>query len=339
MSDLPAQQRGGRARAERLSPEERRLIASEAARARWVKEGKEAIPRALYGSIDKPLVIGGLELECYVLEDGRRVLSRAGLLRAIGRRGKAKGGRQYDDEGRLPVFLTADNLKPFITDELVGNSIQIDFVATNGVRAIGYPAELLPQICEVFIDAKEAGVLKANQLPIAEACRILHRGFARVGLLALIDEATGYQEARARNALAEILEEFIAKELRPWVKTFPADYYRELFRLRGWNFPLEADRFRSPILVGKLTNDIVYERLAPGVLDELKRVTPRDEQGRLKHAYHQRLSDNMGHPKLREHLARVVTAMQLSDNWQEFKKNLDKILPKYGKNIELALND
>jgi len=87
-----------------------------------------------------------------------------------------------------------------------------------------------------------AGKLHHQQEHIAEQREILVRGFARVGIIALVDEATGYQEDRARDALAKILEAFIAKELRKWISTFPIDYYKELFRLRGWRFPdLPAD--------------------------------------------------------------------------------------------------
>ncbi len=124
-----------------------------------------------------------------------------------------------------------------------------------------------------------------------------------MGIIALVDEATGYQDLRAKNALAKILEAFIAKELQAWVYTFPEDFYRELFRLRDLEFP--KDTVKKPQYFGHLTNDIVYKRLAPGVLNELKRLTPRDEKGRRKHKYFQMLTSNVGYPKLREHLGSV----------------------------------
>jgi hypothetical protein len=75
------------ARAEKLTPEARSRIASEAARRRWGSP-KEAISRE--GIVD----IGGTKLECYVLDDETRVLARAGFVRAIGRTGKVKGGEE-----------------------------------------------------------------------------------------------------------------------------------------------------------------------------------------------------------------------------------------------------
>jgi hypothetical protein len=170
----------------------------------------------------------------------------------------------------------------------------------------------------VVLAARKQEAFHPQQKHIAERCEILVRGFARVGIIALVDEATGYQADRARDALATILEGFIAKELQPWVRTFPVDYYRELFRLRGLPFP--SDTVRRPQYFGVLTNDIVYKRIAPGVLDELKRVTPRDEEtGRYKHRFFQRLTANTGYPKLREHLGAVVAVMKLSRDYDDFR--------------------
>ena len=162
------------------------------------------------------------------------------------------------------------------------------------------------------------------------------RGFARVGIIALVDEATGYQSERAKNALATILEAFIAKELQPWIQTFPTDYYRELFRLRGLSFPTAS--VKRPQYFGVLTNDIVYKRLAPGVLEELRRVTPRNDDGRPKAKYFQSLTSNTGYPKLREHLGKVVMLMQLSKDYNEFKQRLEQYLPVYSPQLTLALD-
>ena len=148
--------------------------------------------------------------------------------------------------------------------------------------------------------------------------------------------ATPFQEFRARDALSRILEAFIAKELRAWIQTFPADFCEELFRLRGLDFPSES--VKRPQYFGKLTNDIVYRRLAPGVLAKLKEVTPRNDSGRLKHKLFQRLTSNVGYPKLREHLGSVVAIMKLSEDWHDFMQKLDRLHPRYGDTIALPLD-
>ena len=82
-----------------------------------------------------------------------------------------------------------------------------------------------------------------------------------------------------------------------------------------------------PQYFGKLTNNIVYRRLAPGVLDELKRTQEKSPSGRPKHKLFQRLTGNLGYPKLREHLGSVVTIMKLSEDYDDFMKKLDVIHP------------
>jgi P63C domain len=322
--------KGGLARAKALTSEQRQAIARAAVEARWRKAGKLIeMPIATHGSPDRPLRIGDLEIPCYVLSDGRRVLVQRGMLASLDMK-QGTAGRGGGD--RLAKFVATKSLAPFVSKELadmIKNPIR--FQPPTGGVAYGYEATLLADLCDAVLAARKAKALHYQQEHIAEQCEILVRGFARVGIIALVDEATGYQEDRAKNALSKILEAFIAKELRKWVSTFPVDYYKELFRLRGWRFPdLPADQRKRPVLVGKITNDVVYDRIAPGVRRELNRLTPRDEKGRLRHKLFQRLTEDVGHPKLREHLASVTSLMKASDSWEQFKKMLDRALPRYG---------
>jgi hypothetical protein len=317
--------KGGQARAKKLSPERRREIALAAVEARWTKAGKEPIPVATH---DGEIKIGDLSIGCAVLPDGQRVISQRGVGRALGRR---HGGADFKRGGELPIYLGAASLKPFISDELAAVVSKPILYRTGRTSGHGIPASVLPQICDVWLKARDAGALKASQVAIAAKADILVRGLAHTGIIALVDEATGYQDARAKNALVKILEAFIAKELRKWVSTFPVEYYKELFRLRGWHFPeLPADQKKRPILVGKITNDVIYDRLAPGVRQELHRLTPRNEKGRLKNKLFQRLTEEVGHPKLKEHLASVVALMKAADSWPQFNSMLNRALPRYG---------
>jgi len=331
MKDETGKAKGGYARAEALPPERRKEIGRKGAEARW---GTASILKATHGSEDHPLRIGDVEIPCYVLEDGTRVLSLRGVLGGL----SMSLGSAPKGEDRLTTFARGKAISPFVTSELMAMiESPIRFRPTGGgSSAYGYPATVLADICEAVLAARKAGALLKQQEHIAERCELLIRGLARVGIIALVDEATGYQADRAKDALAKILEAFIAKELQPWVQTFPTDYYRELFRLRGLPFPTSS--VKRPQYFGVLTNDIVYKRLAPGVLDELKRVTPRDEEsGRHKSKLFQWLSTNKGYPKLREHLGSIVTIMKLSKNYDEFHQTLDQLHPRFGDTIQLPL--
>jgi hypothetical protein len=246
-------------------------------------------------------------------------------LEALGRHRKANVRKGEGEEG-IPAILQGKALKQFISNELLEKSRPIKFRTPSGSVASGYRAEILPQVCDVYLAARQNNVLPTNQQHVAKKAEILVRGLAHVGIIALVDEATGYQADRARDALATILEAFVAKELRKWVKTFPADFYREMFRLRGLPY---TGSVKKPQYIGHLTNDLVYARLAPGILEELRRVTPRNEKGKLKHRLFQRLTDDVGHPKLREHLASVIALMRAADTWEQFMPMIDRSLKRY----------
>ena len=316
------------ARAASLTKSRRSEIAVKAATSRWSKD----LPKAAYtGDLD----IGGSKMSCAVLEDGTRVLTQSDMMRALGRARQAKGRAFYKGDVNLPAFLTAQNLKPFLSNELYVTSSQIEFALPSGQRAFGYRAEMLPQICEVYLKARDANALKPSQEHVARQADILMRGLASVGIVALVDEATGYQRDRATDALSKILEAFIAKELQPWVKTFPDEFYEQLFRLRGLDFP--KDTVKRPQYFGYLTNDIIYDRIAPGVKEELKKTTPKAISGRHSQHLHRRLTPDLGHPKLREHMASVVTIMKLSNDYSDFHVKLDRLHPKFGETMPLAL--
>lgn len=318
------QRAGGLARARNLTPEQRSEIARRGARSRWNADAQPAIA----GSADSPLTIAGIDIECYVLKDGTRVITQTSFLRAIGR---TRGAGVLNEE--LPPFLRAQSLRPYITDDIIKASRPMMFTLPRGGRAWGFRAELLPVVCELYLKARQEKTLPPNQENIAKQAEILVRGLAQVGIIALVDEATGYQEVRKRDALIRLLETFVDKELQAWVRTFPDDYYREIFRLRGLNYP-EAT-VQRPQYFGKLTNDIVYKRIAPGVLEELKRVQRIGSTGKPKDRLFQRLTTNAGYPKLREHLGSVVTLMKMSDDWESFKRNLDRIHPKFDETIPM----
>jgi len=328
--------KGGAARAAALTPERRSEIAKKAAASRWDGD----LPTATHEGEFK---LGDSVVSCAVLPNGLRVITQATFLRSLGRSRSPKAGTgvlsTVDD---LPFFLQAEVLKPFISEDLAMSTTPIFYRSVTGSKGVGYDARLLPQVAEVYLKLRDATLVNGGKIPtkyahIITASDILMRGLASVGIISLVDEATGFQRDRAKDALERILEEFIAKELRPWVKTFPEDFYSHLFRLRGLKFP--RDTISRPKYFGHLTNDIVYKRLAPKVLEELKRSTPKDSRGRYKQKLFQRLTEDVGHPKLREHLASVITLMKISHNYDQFKHHLDVAHPRYGDNFEVPFDD
>jgi len=131
----------------------------------------EKILKVIAGTPDRPLVIGDIEIPCYVLEDETRVLTQKGFLEAIGR-STTPPGREKSGFDKLPSFLAARNLKPFVDNELVASTKPIRFRAPHGgILLVGYGALLLPKVCCVYLEAKSAGVLSAKQEHIANRCQ------------------------------------------------------------------------------------------------------------------------------------------------------------------------
>jgi len=322
--------RGGKGRADKLSPARRAEIAKLAAESRW----SGTIPRATHTG---KLVIANRIISCAVLETGARLLTQETFLTAIGRAAKAKAGTgSLSLVDGLPPFLAADNLKPFISDELRQSTAPILFRVPKGTRAFGYNALLLPMVCEVYLTARDAGdVITSQQQHIVKACDLLMRGLARVGIIALVDEATGYQDDRAKHELQAILAAYISAELLPWTKRFGDDFFRQIYRLQGWEFrPGTAQR--TPY-VGKLINKYVYEKLPDGVLGELRRRNPAQEDGRRRHKHHQLLTVDTGNVHLDRQITAVTTIMRIADDKTHFEELFERAFPPPNQQLRLPL--
>ncbi len=316
---------GAAARKAALSPERRKQIAKAAGLAS-AKKRSRPILQATHGTADHPLKIGDLEIPCYVLEDGTRVLTQTGILSAMEL--PDKGGSE--GRTRLARFFDGKAFTRYISDDLAESTNQpIRFRTTSGAIAYGFPAELLVHLCETILKARDNG-LSDRYSRVALQADVIMRGLARTGIVALVDEVTGYQKDRPRDALAKIFEAFVSKEIQRWMKRFPAEFYENLFRLRGIPYSVEQGQ-RRPAYFGHLTNDIVYKRLAPGILEELQRVNPVDpEKGIRKSTHHQRLTNNIGVNALNSHIGAVTALMTITKNgkYDDFIKLLDTVKPR-----------
>jgi hypothetical protein len=271
-----------------------------------------------------------------VLSDGTRLLTQAGFLQALGRSSKPKGRSQQVTDG-LPPFLATKSLKPLMTKEIIETTVPISFITPTGGKAHGFKAELLPKVCDLFLQARTDGLLTTQQLPLAEQSEILVRALAKVGIVALVDEATGFQNERDRDELHRLLSVYLVEERLAWAKRFPDEFYKQVYRLKGWKWPV--GKAKTPYL-GHITNDVVYDRLPEGVLPKLRELNPTDEESkRRKFKHHQFLSEDVGQPDLRDHILQILPIMKISRTWDAFKRHLDIAFPKSGTQIDMNLED
>ena len=329
MADESSQKKGGDARAASLSPERRSEIARKSANARWAASA--SIPIAEFGSENKPLKVGDIELDCFVLNNSQRVISQRGMFRglAITRGGPRDDMRADDDGAELPRFATQKWLYSHLSSDLdVALRNPILFSAPGFHRVLGYPATILPDICDAILSARAAGDTTDRQKVIVDRAESLMRAFARVGIIALVDEATGYQAYRARDELQKILAAYISPELLPWAKRFPDVFYEQLHRVWGW--PYQPGNNSRNAYIGQLTNTLIYKQLPPGVLDELKKKSPKSRStGRRKTTLHQGLTEDVGHPSLERQISATTTLLRATPSGRKefFKKLFQTAFP------------
>lgn len=249
--------------------------------------------------------------------------------------GKA-GGRSGS---RLANFVSGQVLSPYFPDGFDYGMQPVKFRTVVGTIAHGFPATVLATICEAVLAVRAAGAIHHNQRHIALRCELLVRGFARIGIIALVDEATGYQEDRDRLSLQAILDRYLRREFAAWAKRFPEEFYRQMFRLRGWDW--KGMKVNRPQCVAAYTKDLIYMRLAPGILEELEKRNPMQLNGRRGAAHHQWLTDDIGHPALAQHLHAVIGFMRATPekDWGFFKRLLDRAFPKRGQSVQLDFFD
>jgi hypothetical protein len=329
--------KGGEARAANLSKAQRSAIAKRAADSRWSTD----LPQA---SHDGQLQIGDAILMAANLPNGKRLLGQSTVLRAIGRSPNPPAGKGvFATLDGLPSFLQAEVLKQFISDELMLSTTPIFFRLKNGQRTVGYDATLLPMVCEVYLkfrdyeheqtisgDAsqkRQARALLKKYKHIIEACDHLTRGLARRGIIALVDDATGYQADKARADIERlVIAAYVAPALQPWTQKFPHEFFRQVYRLLGWEY--KEGQIKHPSYMGKFINKYVYEALPPGVLEELKRRLPKNEHGNRRAKLWQLLTIDTGSPHLDRQLTADITLMQVSDGKDGFELNWEKVFGK-----------
>jgi len=268
------------------------------------------LPKALYRA---PLKIGNVELQCAVLDDETRVLTLTSVFKVLGRPKKGKSNSVTD----LPAFMDANNLEPFVNQGLREVTKKIDYMDGNSLQS-GYNALILPRVCQLYLDARRSGKLYPSQLKTAMQAEILVSAFADIGIVALIDEATGYQVGRKYDALRVLLNTYLADKIKQWIKEFPDDFFLELDRLYG-NINLKSNQ--RPSYYGTFINTYVYEPIEKGRLNpELQKRYMEDNK---RHRKHQHFTD-FGTGQLRIQIGKILGLMQVAPNLKWFKQKQER---------------
>ena len=273
-----------------------------------------------------------IEIDCYVTNDKMRLLSLRGTARAMNLKGGGSGGLLRNLKSKWIQPYLSDQLKDFILGAETDSLDKIKGV--KGPSFIPFEASLFVDVCKAYVKASNDGVLTVTQKETADRLLGIMSAFAKVGIVAIVDEITGYQEERAKDELQQILAKYVSQEYLEWTKRFPDEFYIQMFRLRGWGEFKKAGQ-KMPGVVGKYTNQLVYDQLPDGVLEELKNRTPKTQGGHNAFKLHQSLTLDTGVKHLDKHLVAVITLMKVSDTWEDFIYLFNK---SYSKNVQLKLD-
>jgi hypothetical protein len=345
---------------EKLTPEERRALASVAARERWRKRraslaaeqmpvreslqalaqaqptentavgqdipAADAIPKATHWG---ELQIGDASIPCYVLDTGERVFSLKGAVVGL-----------IDTEGgQLAEYIKVRSLRPFLPPELVPTDdpeqkdripalIRFDAGGDNPMSAFrfpwGLPVEKFMDLCDAYSRAAEEGQLTERQQQIAKTANRFLRACRNIGIIALVDEATGYQKVRPLDELQFKLKLYLEEKMREWEPTFPDELWQQFARLTNWTKPTHV----RPKYWGKLVMELIYGYLDADVAQWLRDNAPEPMHGQN---YHQWLSKQYGLKKLIEHIWKVVGIASTCQTMDELRSRMRTL---YGKVLE-----
>lgn len=267
------------------------------------------------------LSLGDKPVDCYVLDDKNRVISMRATVKAIAN----------DDNGDLLKYVGVKSLQPYIDSAGISSRFVEFTIPGNPNKAKGITAETFLDICSAYVSALTSGApLTEKQRGIAINCSILLSACAKTGLIALIDEATGYQYEREEDALQVKIRAFISEELRAWEKTFQDELWEEFGRLTHWQGSLQ----QRPKYWGKLVLELIYDAMDPDVAKYLKENKPKPRHGLN---YHQWLSEDLGVKALTTHLNQVIGIAKTCNTMEELRH---KVALYYGKeDLQLSMGD
>lgn len=296
-------------------------------------ENFKNLPRAIVK--ESELTLGATTVTCSVLEDGRRVIKDTSLFKALKRTRKG----EVRIEGYPPIL--GSKILVDILEELYPNEIEtikpFEVAQFNGTTGLWYDANSIPMICDLYMEAESRNLIKAGQQHVLDQAKVLLRALAKVGITALIDEATNYQESRGKDELQILLSKFIADKLQPYSRQFPKEYFEELFRLYG--LPYDPTTTRRPRCFAQFNIKYVYEMLPPQVWEKIEEINPTvfnantNRKDRKNHI-HRNLTED-GQKWLQHHLSSLIAIMTISNDMNEFKANFDRAFAKKLNEIKL----
>jgi len=314
--------KGGLARAESLSPEERLSIARKGAIARW---GAKATHK---GNFKDEF---GFDVECYVLNDEKRtaVISQAGMGDAL--------GLVSTSSDRVHRLLGSQTLAPYVSRELserLKNPLVFQGLSTVAnvppPMAKGYDVTILIDVCKAIVAAGADGKLLGRHANVAKQAHVILSASAKAGIKGLVYALSGYDATREEVIAA--FKEYVQEEAKKYEREFPNELYLQWHRL----YAIPVHEWGKPWQFKTFTVNHIYYPLAKsnGKILELVRAL-RAQGGRRGQKLFQFLNE-VGARALRIQIGRVLEMAESSETKTDYE---NKIAARFGGQTELPLAD
>lgn len=281
------------------------------------------------------LALGGWELDCHHLNNDRRLIAQKSFAGVLEMKQRTSGPftRRLSHLIDNPILRSR---KMLALKQLIDNPISYRTMA--GAKSLGYEATSLIEYCKAVLEARRTGYLIGDiALRYAMNCETFVIACAKVGIIALVDEATGYSEDKKKTEYRELFKEFIREEIRSWEKEYPDQFFDLIYRLYG----LKRSKGNHPQFFGKFIRYHVYRPLAASngaILEVLDEKNPVMYGGR-KYKMHQFLTDHVGLPSLRSHLWQIIGIGKAARTRQSFNTAFKRAFPQTGDQEEFDFEE
>ncbi|MGL5715789.1 MAG: P63C domain-containing protein [Paraclostridium sp.] len=267
---------------------------------------------------------GFIDVPCAVVKnnDGEtiRVINGKGLFNAFDR--TAHGATRVPG---LPAVVGSKTLASLMSEEDLAILEPITYEYGEKIYT-GYNAEALIVMIRAYIKAEEKGILKPQQLNGLRQAKVILLDLAGQGIKALVDKATGFIYEEEINALDSLIKELYMNDepIKNVASIFPRDFYREVFRIHGWNFnPASSKR---PGYVGTFTKKYVWGLLPDTVVKEIENRNPTMKDRNYnyrKNKYYHYLTVDTGIKELDDAIKGMIKVMKLSEDKHDFYKKYE----------------
>lgn len=263
-------------------------------------------------NIGKIILSDTLEIECYVLENGSRVITKQGIQKTLGISNKNNNGFSLED-----IILSSEVKKSQEKFEYflpIKKALQNNFKSTSQQNTRFYDVEVLITICSHINRMKLLGFLPDELDWLHVTSEKIRDAFSKLGIIAFVDDATGYTKFRKQNEYVEKLKLLLSEDAGEWEKCFTTDFYEIFWKF--WGNRKKFDGSKKQQFFRALMEKYVYTPLA--------KKTGIDNDASNSKNCADLVFGNIGKATLKTYLEKLTLIGRMSDTEGDFDRNLEK---------------